>query len=328
MPLEALKQMKKLFSSIILISLFFSCREKNTISLVSYNAQTFFDAIKDGREFKEFQNSTWNETSYNERIERLLKAIKICSNDLKEKEDSPDILVLEEIESVEVIKDISKRLSNNVYAQAVFIQEKFSPFNTVIFSKHKIVNAKAHNVYFENKALRPIIEADLLVSISGDEINMTVFAVHWKSKRDESRQVRKMQEEVLYNRMKEKEKKSDFIIACGDFNQNLCDFSKMNHFNNAWNLYGKGFETDSFEIDSMEENEDFEVATGSYKYKDTWEKLDHIFYSDNSKIKPIFFTVASKAPLVNEGRVNRYNIGTKTGYSDHLPIGILLELKK
>lgn len=313
--------MKRFFSPIILFFLFFSCKEvSNTISLVAYNTQTFFDAIKDGREFKEFQSVAWNEASYNERINRLLEAVKICSNELKEKEDLPDILVLEEIESIEVIKDISKRLSNNIYTYAVFIQERTSPFNTVIFSKHKIINAKAHNVYFENKALRPIIEADLLVSILGNEINLTVFAVHWKSKRDESRQVRKMQEEVLYNRMKEKEKKVDFVIACGDFNQNLCDFSKMKYFNNAWNLHGRNLEE--------KDNEVFETVDGSYKYKDTWEKLDHIFYSNNSKITPIFFTFSSKAPLVYEGNVNRYNISTKTGYSDHLPIGILLELKK
>ncbi len=308
--------MKKLFSSIVasvvLLCLFFSCKEKNTISLVSYNAQTFFDVIKDGREFKDFQNANWNEASYNERIDRLLEAVKICSNSLVEKEDLPDILVLEEIESVEVLKDISKRLSKNIYNQAIFIQEKTSPFNTAIFSKYKILSAKAHNVYFENKVLRPIIEAELLALAGSEEINITVFAVHWKSKRDENKIVRRMQEELLYNRMKEK--KSDFIIACGDFNQNLYEFSKMKSFDNAWNLYKKDVDEDIGNVD------------GSYCYKGKWEKLDHFFYSSNSKIKPIFFTVATKIPLVRDGNINRYNIATKTGYSDHLPIGLLLEL--
>lgn len=317
--------MKKVFSLIMLLFLFISCKEKNTISLISYNTQTFFDLIKDGKEFKEFQNGNWNEASYNERIDRLLEAVKICSNELVEKEDLPDILVLEEIESIEVIKDISKRFSNDFYSQAVFIKENTSPFNTAIFSKHKILKAKAHNVYFENKSLRPIIEADLLVSIAGNEINMTVFAVHWKSKRDGNKKLRKMQEELLYNRMKEKEKSSDFVIACGDFNQDLFEFSKMKYFNNAWDLYkNEVFDT------SFENNEYIESIDGSYFYKDKWEKLDHIFYSEASKtkLKPSFFTVASKVPLVREGKVNRYNIGTKTGYSDHLPIGLLLEVRR
>jgi len=318
--------MKKLFSSIMLLFLFLSCKEKNSISLISYNTQTFFDLIKDGREFKEFQNGNWNESSYNQRITRLLEAVKICSNELVEKEDLPDILVLEEIESIEVIKDISKRLSNNIYGQAVFIQVKDSPFNTAIFSKHKILSAKAHNVYFDDKDLRPMIEVDLLVSIAGNEINMTVFAVHWKSKRDGNKRIRKMQEELLYNRMKEKEKISDLVIACGDFNQNTSEFSKMKCFNNAWNLYENEVSDSNFENDGL----DIESASGTYKYKNNWEKLDHIFYSINSKakLKPSLFTVSSKFPLVYEGNVNRYNIDTKIGYSDHLPIGLLLELKK
>ncbi|MGP1520129.1 MAG: endonuclease/exonuclease/phosphatase family protein [Treponema sp.] len=315
--------MKKFFSSIMLLFLFLSCKEKNNITLVSYNTQTFFDLIKDGREFKEFQNKNWDEESYNERITRLLEAVKICSNELIEKEDLPDILVLEEIESVEVIKDISKRLSNNVYKQAIFIDENTSPFNTAIFSKHKILNAKAHNVYCENKVLRPIIEADLLISIGGKEINMSIFAVHWKSKRDGNEKFRKMQEELLYSRMKEKEKISEVVIACGDFNQNINEFSKMKYFNNAWNLYKNETSINEFKDDE----DDFleEKVDGSYCYKDKWEKLDHIFYSSNSKIKS-FFTVANKAPLVYEGKPNRYNINTKKGYSDHLPIGLLLEL--
>ncbi len=318
--------MKKTFYSIVLLFLIISCKEKNTISLVSYNTQTFFDAIKDGREFKEFKNGNWNEASYNERITRLLEAVKICTNELIEKEDLPDILVLQEIESYEVIKDISKHLSNNIYNQAVFIQEKTSPFNTVIFSKHKILATKAHNVYFENKTLRPIIEAELLVSVAGNEMKVTVFAVHWKSKRDGNKNLRKMQEEMLYNRMKEKEKTSDFVIAAGDFNQNLNEFSKMKYFNNAWNLYERDYEDQNINYVEEYVDGDDEKIDGSYFYKNNWEKLDHIFYSNSSKIKSIFFTVASKAPLVREGKVNRYNSGTKTGYSDHLPIGILLEL--
>ncbi|MGP1438191.1 MAG: endonuclease/exonuclease/phosphatase family protein [Treponema sp.] len=312
--------MKNIFYFIILLFLVVSCKEKNTISLVSYNAQTFFDLVNDGREFKEFQNRNWNEASYNERINRLLEAVKICSNELVEKEDLPDILVLQEIESVEVIKDISKRLTNNIYKQAVFAtKENNSPFNTVIFSKHKILHAKAHNVYFEEKSLRPIIEADLLALIGGKEIKMTVFAVHWKSKRDGNKNIRKMQEELLYNRMKEKEKISDFVIACGDFNQGLHEFSKMKTFNNAWDLYKKEVEEENIDAE-------YESVEGSYCYKGKWEKIDHIFYSNNSKLKPSFFTVAAKAPLVYKDKINRYNIGTKVGYSDHLPIGFLLEL--
>lgn len=314
--------MKRYYLFYFVMLLVISCKEKNTISLVSYNTQTFFDLIKDGREFKDFQKENWNEQAYDERINRLLQAVKMCSNELVEKEDLPDILVLQEIESIEVIKDISKRLSNNVYERAVFATQKGSPFSTAIFSKYKILSAKEHNIHFENKILRPIIEVDLLVSVSGKEMTITIFAVHWKSKRDENRrenkEIRNLQEELLYNRMKEKERISDFVIACGDFNQNIQEFSKMKNFDNAWSLYKKDFEKEfSDEVD----------CEGSYCYKGKWEKLDHFFYSKNCSLKPSFFTVSLNAPLVYDGKINRYNIGTKVGYSDHLPIGFLLEGK-
>ena len=39
---------------------------KDEISIVSYNAQTFFDAVEDGREFKEFKGSKtkWSKEKY------------------------------------------------------------------------------------------------------------------------------------------------------------------------------------------------------------------------------------------------------------------------
>ena len=42
------------FLSILLIT---SCQNKNTITIISYNAQTFFDLINDGREFEQFKKS-------------------------------------------------------------------------------------------------------------------------------------------------------------------------------------------------------------------------------------------------------------------------------
>lgn len=312
------------FLSILLIT---SCQNKNTITIISYNAQTFFDLINDGREFEQFKKSKnkWNEKDYDKRLNRLLEAIKICSNELKDTEDTPDLLVLQEIESEEVIKDIAKRLNQtNCYKECVFL----SPcdglaFNTAIFSKYKILNAKAHNIYSKDNPLRPIIEANILINLYGKDINITLFGVHWKSKKTNGFSLRAMQEILLYNKMKEKEKFSDYVIACGDFNQNDFEFSKMKSFNNAWKLYK---ECNEKSINECEEDE----ALGSYCYKGKWERLDHIFYLQNPNSKHCLevskFILCAKAPLVLDGKINRYNIGTKQGYSDHLPIGLLLTL--
>jgi len=319
---------KKRFSSIIcsFVYLFFflflilSCNNKKSISIVTYNAQTFFDAIDDGREFREFKKEKWSKEAYEVRLSRMLEAIKICSSELEE-DALPDILALQEIESEEVIKDFCKKLdAKDAYKGAVFIRsDEIMPFSTAILSKHKILRASSHNVYASHLILRPIIEVDLLINMNGGDVLVTVFAVHWKSKRDGNKKMREMQEELLYKRIKVKEKTSDFVIALGDFNQNIDEFSKMQNMSNAWQLY---------ERESMEDCDD--ASFGSYSYKGEWERIDHIFYLENPSKKNLFkatkFFVPSIYPLIANGKINRYNINTGEGYSDHLPIGLLLKL--
>ena len=297
--------------------------EKKSISIISYNTQTFFDAIDDGREFKEFRREEhkWNKDAYDARLIRMLEAIRICSIEL-ENEELPDILALQEIESEEVIKDFCKKLeSKDSYENAIFIRsDESAPFSTAILSKHKILNASSHNVYISHSVLRPIIEIDLLININAQDVLITVFAVHWKSKRDGNKKIRDMQEEVLYKRIKVKEKTSDFVIALGDFNQNIDEFSKMQSISNAWQLY---------ESDDLDESYYDGASLGSYSYQGRWERIDNIFYLGNPNKKNIFratkFFVPSSYPLIINGKINRYNMNTGEGYSDHLPIGLLVE---
>ncbi len=312
---------------------FVSCSQKNYISIVSYNAQTFFDAINDGREFKEFQKKdNFGESEYNQRLTRLIKAVKMCVFQLTEKDEMPDILVLQEIESAVVVKDLCKRLTtNDEYKDFVFLEpETGGAFNTAILSKHEVLMAKAHNVHSTKKVLRPIIETDIEIKAHGGNVNITLFGVHWKSKRDGSAEIRTMQEEVLYKRMKEREKTSDYVIACGDFNQDAGDFHMMRAFRNAWELCEECENSSDNVVSDV-----YDGASGamdvlaSYCYKGKWERLDNIFYSetlDSHKMHACKFAVVKNSPLVLEGVVNRYNVATKQGYSDHLPIGLLLEV--
>ncbi len=319
----------KQITCLLFLVLFLSCTQKHHISIVSYNAQTFFDAINDGREFDDFKKKeNFGEAEYNERLTRLIKAVQMCTCELTEKEEMPDILVLQEIESTNVVNDLCKRLDiNDEYKNFVFLPpEKGGAFNTAILSKHEVIFAKAHNVHSKDKVLRPIIEADIAIKAHGQNMNITLFGVHWKSKRDGSAKMRKMQEELLYQRMHEREKTSDYVIACGDFNQDKSDFSKMSSFLNAWDLC----EEPSIDFDTSIDYEAGEVnVLGSYCYKGKWERLDNFFYSrtlDSNKLQACKFAVSKESPLVCDGSINRYNVITKQGYSDHLPIGVLLEV--
>lgn len=302
---------------------------KVSVSIVSYNAQTFFDTMESGAEFKEFRGakSEWTKEKYEIRLNRLLEAVNLSSTALGQTGGTPDILILQEIESHTVIEDFCKRLPlKDSYLEAVFLPpEEGSAFGCALLSKLPIKNTKIHNVYCEEFKLRPIIETLIPVNINGTEYEVGVFNVHWKSKSggSNSSHIRKMQEELLFNKIKDFEKNTPqgIFIACGDFNQPLNEFTKLKTFQNCWES----------EIHNRKTEAKLH-AEGSYFFKEEWEGIDHFFYSDNLNddkgLEISDFAVISEPPLIKtDGTPNRYLLYTGQGYSDHLPIGITLKVK-
>ncbi|UTC66359.1 MULTISPECIES: endonuclease/exonuclease/phosphatase family protein [unclassified Treponema] len=302
--------------------------EKDTISIVSYNAQTFFDAVEDGSEFKEFKGSKtkWSKERYAERLSRLKETLNLsCLGLGLSEKDMPDILILQEIESQTVIDDFCKSLPlRNSYKYAVFIPpKKGGAFSTALLSKFPIIETKVFNIYSGKSILRPLIEARIRISESGGNRELMILNVHWKSKvgNSGSENLRRMQEEQAYKRLlelKNTEPQTPFII-CGDFNQTLKEFSLLSEFDNCWNI-------ETYKNAVKEGSQ----PSGSYFYGNSWEGIDHFFYSDNlsdgKDFDLSFFCVINSRPLVDEsGKPERYSVYTGKGYSDHLPIGIILK---
>ncbi|UTC62204.1 endonuclease/exonuclease/phosphatase family protein [Treponema sp. OMZ 787] len=301
---------------------------KDEISIVSYNAQTFFDAVEDGNEFKEFKGSKtkWSKEKYAERLLRLKEAVNLAclGLGLGEKE-IPDILVLQEIESRAVIDDFCKILPmNNSYKYAVFIPpQNRGAFSTALLSKFPITETKVFNVYSGKRSLRPLIETRIQIGNSTGDNELVLLNVHWKSKVGDSDtdSIRRQQEEQAYKRLlelKNSEPQTPFII-CGDFNQTLGEFSLLSEFDNCWNAetYQRAVQAGS-------------QPSGSYFYRGKWEGIDHFFYSDNlsdgKNLDLSFFCVINSMPLTNKaGKPQKYSVSKGTGYSDHLPIGIILK---
>lgn len=310
--------------------------EKNAIFIVSYNAQTFFDAVEDGCEFKEFKGTKtkWSKAKYGERLERLKEAVHLACQQLganyeneQKIPEMPDILVLQEIESKAVIEDFCKLLPyHSSYPYAVFIpNKKGGAFTTALLSKIPITETMVYELHTENKHLRPLVKTRLTVKTSEKKLDLVLFNVHWKSKvgTDESDKTRFLQEKQVYAKLcslQKAEPDTPFIV-CGDFNQPLNEFSLLNEFNNCWNLEKY---KDAVLYGSQK--------AGSYCFKNNWEGIDHFFYSDNLKDKKDldldFFCVVDSAPLVdNKGEPARYSVFSGNGYSDHLPIGCVLKLQ-
>lgn len=304
--------------------------EKNTVSIVSYNAQTFFDAVEDGSEFKEFKGSKtkWSKAAYTERLLRLKEAVMLACLRLGGKEGSvPDVLVLQEIESKAVIEDFCKLLPyKDSYPYAVFIpHKKGSAFSTALLSKLPVSEINVHDVYSEGVELRPLVETRLKLKTSEKESELVLFNVHWKSKvgKGENDKIRLLQEKQAYSRLvhlQQTEPDTPFVL-CGDFNQPLTEFTLLQEFPNCWNF------------------EDYQAAVshgiqkeGSYFFNDIWEGIDHFFYSDNLKdgkdVDLVFFCVMDSPPLVDKNGIPaKYSVFSGKGYSDHLPIGCVLRLR-
>ena len=247
------------------------------ITLVSYNAQTFFDAVEDGVEFPEFKGNTsrWSEQKYRARLERLKQTLFSAGEKLTgKKELLPDIAVMQEIENERIIEDLCKQLPNKeTYPYAMCPpRSPRDAFTVVLLSKYPIENFRVHHLYMEgNHSVRPLVEAVLNTGSREQPRLLTVFAVHWKSKsgKTDSTAIRAIQEEQLIKKIREHTVKNPHIpfIVCGDFNQPLEEFRKMNTMTVCWNMQ-------SYKTEAANGTQ----PRGSYYFKDSWEKIDHIFY--------------------------------------------------
>lgn len=313
---------------------------KEPVTLVTYNTQTFFDAVEDGTEFKEYKGSKsrWTAQKYKARLERLKNTMFAAGEKLSGKKDRlPDIVVLQEVENDRVIEDFCKQLpsgENYPYAVCPPRSEK-GAFTTMILSKYPIERYFAHRLYTEQKvSLRPLMEVVLNTGSKDNPRLLTVFAVHWKSKTGGSGSVavRALQEAQLIKKIQEHREKNPHIpfVVCGDFNQTLEEFNRLNEFSVCWDTEGY-----------KEEHEAGTQPDGSYYFKNSWEKIDHIFYEsgaagyDTSEtdsdagsayIEPLLFFVLYEPPLIEDGKPVRYNVLTGEGYSDHLPLGFRFEI--
>lgn len=310
------------------------------ITLITYNTQTFFDAIEKGSEFKAFRGSKsrWTAEKYTTRLTRLQDTLFAAGEKLKgQKQRLPDIAVLQEIENESVVQDLSKRFSSSeYYPYALCPPRSNGAFTTVILSKYPIENFFIHELHTAYKAdLRPLIEAVLNIGSETNPQLLTVFAVHWKSKSrngSASTAIRTMQEEQLAKKLQEhrvKNPHSPFIV-CGDFNQPPEEFTLLHTFASCWNIEHY-----------REKTEEGAQPCGSYYFKGRWEKIDHIFYETRADIsistgaldedaeptahthmviKPALFFVLYEPPLIKDGIPVRYDVLTGKGYSDHLPL--------
>lgn len=304
----------------------FEHSEVNRITVMTYNTQAFFDAIDDGSEFSEYRGfkNSWTEAKYLDRLDRLREVILLCGRDVGEGFDAgPDIVVLQEIENERVLRDLCNRLPQHCsYRTAAFIPPgKGSAFGSAVLSRYLLESLSAHSIEETGSPLRPLLQVKLR---TGDS-SLVVFAVHWKSKvgGDDTGSTRLLQEALLVERIRQLEISDNGIpfIVCGDFNQKRSEFTLMNAVPNCWDWWLPKVEAGLLP-----------GPCGSYYYQNQWETIDNIFYSmslaDGKDLDFASFKVVAEAPLITvESVPYRYTMYNGKGYSDHVPLVMVLEKK-
>lgn len=323
--------MKKIFLPFFAFACFLaSCSLENAnaqnLKIANWNVQCFFDATKDGTEYSEFKKSkNWNRTIYETRLDKLCDSIRKIN---------ADIFVLEEIENHAVVVDISNRLQDMSFSQrkkynyAVFAKNSGDAIGIAVLSKLPILESTVHNIDIRNldekqPSMRPILK----VKVKTKNDALTIFANHWKSKSGGAEKTeiwRNFQESNLQSLIGQSLMQNEKIIACGDFNRDISEF-----FCEGGRVFLRNHDFEKSEICLVspwflqsDGNSEL-VNPGSYYYNDEFERIDHFFVSENLNIAE--FAPLSGEWCSDEGIPYKFQIYSGKGYSDHLPIQLIIE---
>ncbi len=310
-------------------------RKNKEISLVCWNVQTFFDAETSGSEYSEFKrNKNWNKEAYLTRLKRLAQVMQRLD---------ADIYVLEEIENEQVINDIKNQLYSNAWnprktlKYTFFSKENNAAIGCAVLSKYPLTNIKVHSMDIRTEnakqpSSRPIIQLKVLTNASKSDNFFYIFINHWKSKSggaEQSEIWRNWQEKLLSDsieqtqKQKQKQNGTDIpCVICGDFNKDILEFKLIRGGKTKENILLGNVPVYSPWIDS---NGNFTTETGSYFYKNKWERIDNIFTCGNIHIKA--FEAVAEEPWTDAKKIPAsYKVYTGQGYSDHLPLRCVLIL--
>lgn len=290
-----------------------------SITIMSWNVQNLFDGVDDGYEYYEFSVSrgTWSEELYQKRLENLSYIIH---------KNSPDIVALQEIEGLKVLKDLQVILKDYPYITAT---EDNSSIQSGVLSRYPIsaVGYLKSDRYNFNRSM-----LEVTIDLEGDKL--IIMNNHWKSKSgDFSEHVRIESANIIKNRLKHLTE--EHVIILGDLNENYNESSLVSYPTAlSFNKVGEGLNiTDSTNLNSDELYTPWPDSeeSGSYLYGGKWETIDHILCNnellDGEGLEFLNFYVDNREELFTKnGNVRRWITDFGTGYSDHLPIFAELQL--
>ena len=327
--------MRILFLVLLLLSLAYGDK---TLKIATYNVENLFDLQRNGHEYKEYipyAKSNWNDKTYKIKLNNLAKVIK---------DINADIIALQEIESLQALKDLRYTLKRRgLYYQYYKIANlKATTTKVAILSKIPIVYT--HEVAVTSSyRYRNILEAKFKINNE----DLYIFINHWKSKAGPE-SMRIVSAKKLKKRLHELGADKN-IIALGDFNSDYEEYevfkrkrrhndtdgiTGINHVlgtihyqQNAQNTKIAPYELYNLWYDTTIDNR------YSYIYRGKKEAMDNILISTalldtkgleykHSSIHPFEKPYLFKGKSIYRWQTTRSRLRRHKGkgYSDHLPV--------
>ena len=176
---------------------------------------------------------------------------------------------------------------------------------------------------------------------------------HWKSKSGGAENTEQMRLEAAAlagNRIRELLARSDSsaIVLAGDLNEDLNEYINIDReYQTALVPLGEGMDLTQPGKSIMITSDPSQIGvrgelltlyspwyewghSGSYAYRGEWEKIDHFLltqgFFDGSGVEVSTFSVVNSDLLLNRGGFpKRWNGESSSGYSDHLPLLLVLQ---
>ena len=326
----------RLFTLFLLLStLLFG---ENILKIATYNVENLFDLQRNGYEYKEyipFTKSNWNRHTYQIKLKNISRVIK---------DINADIIALQEIESLQALKDLRYQLKRDgLYYQYYKIANlKNTTIKVAILSKIPFTNT--HEIAVTSSyRYRNILEAKFKI---GKE-DLYVLVNHWKSKAGPE-SMRIVSAKKLLKRVKELGKNKN-IIALGDFNSHYEEykiFQRKRKHNDTGGITSINHILGTIRYQDQSNKvkvspytfynlwyDTLEEKRYSYIFRKKKEALDNILVSKNLlKDEGLHYKEHSIMPFEKSylfhGRyIYRWQVSRKypyrhkgKGYSDHLPV--------
>ncbi len=183
------------------------------VRIATYNVENLFDLQHSGNEYLEYIPNTswqWNRANQKKKLHNIAQVIT---------DMAPDIIALQEIESLRALKDLKDELKRQglYYQHYAFAGRKKTTVKVALLSKHPIEYSREIPIS-SNRRYRSILE----VKVKINNRPLYIFVNHWKAKSGpESRRIASAK--AVHKRIGELGQEKPILIM-GDLNSHYEEY--------------------------------------------------------------------------------------------------------